>query len=141
MRTFFIKLLNLFLIAAVLFVYQSYALERQEKADAYEKEMAEYQRAKSVLEARYRDGVYEGSGDGYGGKITVRVTIEGHSISGVEILAAENETPEYLESAKKLLPEFVAAQSAEVDVVTGATLSSAGIILGVSEALEKSMEK
>lgn len=138
MRTFLIKLLNLFLIAAILFIYQSYALERQEKEDAYKKELAEYQQTKSVRKNRYQDGVYEGSGDGFGGKIKVRVTVEGHSIQEVEVLSANNETPEYLESAKKLLRDFVAAQSSEVDVVTGATLSSEGIIIGVREALEKS---
>ena len=39
----------------------------------------------------YTDGVYEGTGTGLNGEIKVQVTVEGGSITGIEILEA-NET-------------------------------------------------
>ncbi len=138
MKIFFLKLLNVVLIAAVLFIYQSYALSRKEKVDAYEKKVSEYKRAKSALEGTRADGTYTGSGDGYGGRVTIQVTIENHSIKEVKLLSADKETPEYLKKAKRLLQDIVNAQSANVDVVSGATLSSVGILQAAREALKKS---
>lgn len=138
MKTFLIKLLNVVLIAGILACYQGYAMKRQKKVDAYNEKVAEYKRAESASKNQYADGVFEGSGDGYGGRIKVRVTVKDHMIQKAEILSADKETPEYLESAKRILEDVAAVQSADVDIVTGATLSSAGIIFGVNEALEKS---
>lgn len=137
MRIFLIKLFNALLILGVVFTYQSYAMERQKQVDAYKKELAEYEKAKLALEHPYQDGIYEGSGEGYGGKIKVQVTVEGYSIKEVAILSASKETPEYMEAAKTLLDDIVTAQSGDVDAVAGATLSSAGILAGVNKALEK----
>ena len=138
MRTFLIKFLNILLAVGVLVCYQGYAVKRQQKVNAYEKKLAAYKRAESAAKNHWTDGIYEGGGNGYGGEVKVQVTIENHSIKSIKILSAKGETPEYLESAKKILDEIVTAQSADVDMVTGATLSSAGIILGVNEALQKS---
>ncbi len=130
MRTFVIKLLNVLLIIGIIWGYQSYAMEHKEKTDAYKKKLAE--------ENLYQNGVYEGIGQGFGGDIKVQVTVENNRIKEIVILSAEKETPEYLNAAKKLLKDVVAAQSADVDSVSGATLSSNGILEGVKEALRNS---
>lgn len=137
MRIFLMKLLNVLLIAGILFFYQSYAMERKEAVDSYQKELAEYKKAKAALEKPYKNGVYEGVGKGFGGDITVQVTVEDDRIKEILVLSAEKETPEYVSAAKQLLPDIVDAQSADVDGVAGATLSSNGIIAGVKEALQK----
>ena len=140
MKVFFVKLLNLLLIAGILTGYQGYALKRQKKVSAYEQKKAEYNKAVNASQNKWADGDYEGSGMGNGGQIKVRVTITDHSIEHVENLSADKETPEYLESAKRILSDVAAEQSENVDMVTGATLSSSGILLGIHEALEKSHE-
>ncbi|MBR1740963.1 MAG: FMN-binding protein [Lachnospiraceae bacterium] len=137
-RSFLFKLFNLILVACILFAYQAYAAKRQKKADTYAEELAEYKKAVAEAEHKYQDGVYEGSGMGYGGEIKVSVTIEDHTLKRIEVLSAAKETPEYLAAAEKLLDEIVAVQSVDVDTVTGATLSSNGILEGVEEALKKS---
>ena len=87
----------------------------------------------------YMDGVYIGTAEGFGGEITVQVTVAGGKIVSIEILEAEDETPSYLKQAEKVTERIIAAQSTEVDVVSGATWSSTGIINAVSEALTKAV--
>lgn len=48
--------------------------------------------------AQLKDGVYEGSAEGYNGQIKVSVTVENGAVADIEILE-ENETPGYLERA------------------------------------------
>ena len=87
------------------------------------------------------DGVYEGSGDGFGGKITVRLTVKNERLQKAEIISAKNETKDYLESAKKILNDAVKRQSTDVDTVSGATLSSNGIIAAMKDALVNGKEQ
>lgn len=144
MRTFIIKMLNLVLILGSLAVYQQYALAREKKVEAYEQETAlalqEWEESEKGNEKEadsYRDGTHTGSGLGFGGDITVEVKVEKGKITSAKILSAEKETPQYLKEAEQILEEVVAKQSWEVDVVSGATLSSNGILEGVQNALEK----
>lgn len=83
----------------------------------------------------YRDGVYTGSGEGYGGEVTVQVSVAGGRISAIDVLSAPNETPRYFERAKVMLANMLAAQSTEVDAISGATYSSEGLREAVNAAL------
>ena len=85
----------------------------------------------------YTDGTYEGTGTGFGGSVDVKVTIENGQIQNIEITSAENEDGTYLETAKDVIPKILDAQSADVDVVSGATFSSTGIKDAVADALKK----
>lgn len=143
MRTFIIKTLNLLLICGILFGYQQYALAREEKVTAYEEEAALAERAWNEVESysdedeAYSDGTHTGSGYGFGGEIKVEIKVEEGEITSAKILSAENETPEYLKAAEKILEDVVEKQTWEVDTVSGATLSSNGILEGVQNALEE----
>ena len=143
MRTFIIKSLNLLLICGILFGYQQYALAREEKVAAYEEEAALAERAWNEVESgsdedeAYSDGTHTGSGYGFGGEIEVEIKLEEGEITSAKILSAENETPEYLKAAEKILEDVVEKQTWEVDTVSGATLSSNGILEGVQNALEE----
>ncbi len=83
----------------------------------------------------YPDGVYYGTAEGWGGDITVSVTIKDQTITAVTILSAEDETEEYFSQAKVLADSIVTAQSTDLDVVSGATYSSNGILNAVRAAL------
>lgn len=147
MKTEIMKTINLLLICVALFGYQQQASARAAEVEAYEEEKAAAEQAWVEAEAAenaaleedagsgYTDGVYEGTGTGFGGAVVVSVTIEDGAISDVQVVSGENETPEYLEAAKALLEDIVKEQSAEVDTVTGATLSSNGILEGTRAAL------
>lgn len=87
----------------------------------------------------YKDGTYTGTGEGFGGDIKVQVTVKNGKITSIDILSAEDETPSFLKQARGVIDRILAAQSTSVDVVSGATYSSEGIIYAVSEALEKAM--
>ena len=85
----------------------------------------------------YKDGVYTGSAKGFGGQIKVQVTISKGKISSIKILSAQGETASYFDRAKSLTGKIVEKQSTNVDTVSGATYSSAGIIKAVRNALKK----
>ena len=57
-------------------------------------------------------------------------------IQSAQIVSAQGETAEYLASAKKILEEVVQKQTEDVDTVSGATLSSNGILEAVRQAME-----
>lgn len=84
------------------------------------------------------DGVYAGSAEGYGGPVEVEVTIENGYIEDVQVVSAEKEDAPYLEQAETLLDAVLEEQTTDVDVVSGCTYSSVGILNGVTEALQKS---
>jgi len=86
-------------------------------------------------DAEYEDGTYTGSAQGFGGTITVSVTIENGNIASIAIVSASGETPEYLRRAKGVIDSILNQQSTNVDVVSGATYSSNGIIQAVRNAL------
>ncbi len=83
----------------------------------------------------YPDGTYYGTGEGFGGDITVAVVIKDQTIESVTILSADDETPEYFAQAAVLADAVVTAQSTDLDVVSGATYSSQGILEAVKNAL------
>ncbi len=87
--------------------------------------------------ATYRDGVYTGSAQGFGGLITVQVTISGGVITDVTVLSADGETPSYFSRAQSVLSAVVSAGSPNVDTVSGATYSSNGILNAVKRALNQ----
>ena len=80
------------------------------------------------------DGVYQGSGTGYRGDITVAVKIKDKQIVSIEILSASDDEP-FFGRAKGLIDQIIKKQSTKVDTVSGATYSSKGIISAVKNAL------
>lgn len=84
--------------------------------------------------ATYRDGVYTGTGTGFGGQMTVQVTVSGGKIADIQVLSSKDDSP-YLQNACALLQNIIASQSTNVDAVSGATYSSAGLIEAVRNAL------
>ena len=90
-----------------------------------------------VPEGGYKDGTYQGSGTGFGGMITVQVTVSDGKITAVDILSASGETGSYFASAQGVVSKVLSSQSPNVDAVSGATYSSNGIIQAVQNALSQ----
>ena len=85
----------------------------------------------------YTDGEWDGEAQGFGGSITVKVKVEKGRLTEIELLSAKKEDAAYLSMAKEIIPAMLQKQSADVDTITGATFSSAGIKNAVAQALEK----
>lgn len=88
----------------------------------------------------YRNGSYTGSAaDAYYGTVQVRATIQGGRLSNVEFLQYPNDrgTSIYINgiAMPQLTQEAIAAQSAQVDGVSGATATSQAFIQSLASAL------
>ena len=91
--------------------------------------------SKYVQESGAAGGPLTGTANGFGGPITVSVTMDGDKITAVEIVS-NSETPEIAGAALEQIPAaIVAANSPDVDIVSGATYTSNGIINAVKNAL------
>ena len=142
-----IKAINLLLIFGILFGYQSFAQERAATVQAYETEKkeadaaweayyaAQEQTEQAAADTGLTDGTYTGHGTGFGGDITVEMVIADGKITSCDVVSGEDETPDYLNAAKELLNDVTDTQSADVDTVSGATLSSNGILEAVRDCL------
>lgn len=101
-------------------------------------------RAKALLQggtpslaSGLKDGVYTGTGAGYGGTVKVQMTVSGGSITKLEILS-HSDTSGYMNRAKKLLDAVVKKQSTDgVDTVSGATLSSKGLLTAINACISQ----
>lgn len=83
------------------------------------------------------DGTYQGTGDGKNGPIEVSVDIKGGKIVKVDVVKS-GETAGISDAAMAEVPKaIVEFDSVNVNAVTGATLTSAGIMNAVSDALQK----
>ena len=136
MKSFCIRILNLAVIAAVLLGYNT-TLEKREKEDEIARlhaELASARLAKGNEQSgdeensqSYQDGVYAGEAEGFGGPISLEVTVEEGKITAIEILSAEKEDGAYFAMAQDVIPDIIEKQSADVDTISGATFSSTGI--------------
>ncbi len=89
----------------------------------------------ALADAMPADGVYEGSANGMGGAVKVTVTVSGGKITAVEV-GEHNETAGISDPAiEQISAKIVEAQSADVDAVAGATVTSEAIKEAVKAAL------
>jgi len=88
-----------------------------------------------AVEEEVEDGTYTGTGNGYGGPIEVEVTVDGGEITDVAVLE-HSESPDISDPAIEEIPQaIVNNNSTDVDVASGATASSEGIMEAVNNAL------
>ncbi len=86
---------------------------------------------------KIRDGSYTGDFDAGLVKVKVKVDVADHKISSVNIVEHQCGLGK---KADAITEEIVKAQSLDVDVVSGASLSSKAILKAVETALEKGSE-
>lgn len=80
-------------------------------------------------------GTFEGSADGYAGKIDVKVTLEDGEITNIETEHQETETLGGV-AIEGITEDIVSQQTVNVDAISGATVSSDGFLAAVIAALE-----
>jgi len=90
----------------------------------------------------YRDGTYTGSSENaYYGRVQVQVTVANHRVAGIKVLnyPSDRRTSRYINSqALPLLQqEVISANSANVDTISGATLTSEAYIRSLGTALQQ----
>lgn len=83
----------------------------------------------------YTDGTFEGTGVGRNGAVNVQVTVENGNITGVAVMSHEETQSIFMGVETSLIPAIISAQSADVDAVAGATLSSDAVLDAVRMAL------
>lgn len=88
------------------------------------------------VSGKYTAGTYTGSAEGFGGILDVEVTLSADKIEKVEI-KSHSETDGIGTKAIEALPsEIVDKNSVDVDIVSGATISSKAIIAAVKDAMK-----
>jgi uncharacterized protein with FMN-binding domain len=91
------------------------------------------------VSGKYKDGTYYGEGNGFAGKIKAEVVIAESKISSIELVEVEADNEPYISNAKGVIGMILQMQGTSVDVVTGATYSSNGIIEAVNAALRQAL--
>lgn len=135
-KNFIAKLCCLGAVLACLVGFNNWAVSVN-AADAQVKEqIAAAERAASRGPFDVADGSYEGSAQGYGGDVVVRVSVSNGYIEKLELVSAKDEDEAWLKMASALLTTIPDEQSTNVDVVSDATYSSAGIINATRNALK-----
>jgi len=76
------------------------------------------------------DGIYQGNSF----NVWVDVTVENHRITKIEI--SEHYHSPVGKNAEKIIDKIIQKQSLDIDVVTGATMSSQSILKAVENALQ-----
>ena len=137
MKNFWIRIVNVAAILVIIFGHNM-VTEAREKDDEIAKLSAQIQseEAGGDTAGSYKDGSYEGTATGFGGDITVKVTVDSGKITAVDIVSAEKEDGAYLTMAEDIIPKIIDAQTSEVDTISGATFSSTGIKNATAQALE-----
>ena len=116
---------------------QSEAKDNAVKEDAGEADSTDAEEESDDSENVYKDGTYTGSAQGFGGAITVQVTLASDEITDIQVTSAPGEDSAYLSQGEGVISSIISAQSTDVDTVSGATFSSTGIINAVVDALGK----
>ena len=107
--------------------------EEEDQADADSEEDS----SEESEDLAYKNGSYTGDGQGFGGNIQVQVTLENDTITDIQVVSAPGEDSAYLSQGQGVISTILAAQSTDVDTISGATFSSTGIINAVNDALGK----
>lgn len=95
-----------------------------------------------VLASGFKDGTYTGDpADAFYGNIQVQATISGGEITNIQFLQSPNDRGESIQINQQADPvlaqEAIQAQSANVDIVSGATDSSQAFVQSLQSALNK----
>ena len=97
--------------------------------------------AEESKEALYTPGTYTGEAVGYGGNVSVTITVDASSITDVTVEGAD-ETPTIGGAAlEELAGQLKEAQDSEIDGVTGATITSTAVKTAAKSALNQAMGK
>ncbi len=89
----------------------------------------------SATNGRFKDGSYTGSAAGFRGTTSVTVKVENGIISDITVDSTGDDKEFFNKAQSSVISSILAAQSTNVDTVSGATYSSKVIINAVENAL------
>lgn len=81
---------------------------------------------------------YVGEGEGYEGTIKVSLGIDDGKITKIDVVEHSEDLEWYSQAKDPIIASVLETQSPDVDIVSGATYTSEGIINAINNALEKS---
>jgi uncharacterized protein with FMN-binding domain len=81
---------------------------------------------------------YTGVSQGYAGEVKVEVTMQGSKIKAIEVLESSDTPGLSTQAFDVMIERIIAKQGVDVDLVSGATGSSRGLLKAVEEAIGKS---
>lgn len=114
--------------------------EREQEIALAEAHNREVQQKMNAVSERFVPGTYEGEAQGFGGIIRVSVTVDEHEITDIQVLSSAGEDAAYFSQAESLNAKILLKQSTDLDAVTGATLSSIGLLDAVDAALSQAVK-
>ena len=83
----------------------------------------------------YLPGTYEGQGQGFGGVVKAVITVDENAITDVQLEGAQETAGIGDQALPKLAQQIMDAQSAEIDGVAGATMTSGGAKEAAAKAI------
>lgn len=93
----------------------------------------------SSTSSAVKAGTYTATEKGFGGDVTVKVTVsENGSVSAIDVDASKETPTVGGQAAPKLAKSIVDAQSLKVDTISGASVTSAAVLTAVEKALSQS---
>lgn len=84
----------------------------------------------------YKEGIYYGTAEGYGGNVSVAVVIQEKSIKAI-LITETSDDEAFFQRAMGVVKNVLKTQRTEVDTVSGATYSSKGILGAIQNALKQ----
>jgi len=90
-----------------------------------------------LSELSFTPGIYEGTGQGRRGPIRVRLQVSPAGIEDIVIVSHRESAFPGLDAMEELIDEIFETGSTDLDVISGATLSSRGFLEAVENALQK----
>lgn len=90
---------------------------------------------------RYKNGTFEGTGEGYSGTVHVSITIENDYITAFSAYADDDDPDYFSDAMQYVIPQIQRSLSTDVDACSGATYSSKGIIEAANNALARALSE
>lgn len=82
-------------------------------------------------------GTFEGTGNGFGGEMQVKVTVADGKMEDIEVMSHHESSVVFNRAFPIITERILEAQSPEVDSVTGATFTSYAVKAAVAEAMKE----
>ncbi len=91
----------------------------------------------NVQQAEVEGVIYQGQANGFNGPLTVNVEMIEDKITSIKVTSHSEDYDWYIKAKEGIIPSIIEKQTTEVDIVSGATFSSRGIINAVKDALKE----
>jgi len=86
--------------------------------------------------AKYRAGAYQIVGDGYLHDLPLTITFSDDQITGIEVKPGTKLHGLEKEAIPKVVQRILTEQTVDIDAVTGATVTSDGLVDAVTDVLD-----